>query len=458
VDKVPKYSRLRIIRFCLKQSVITQLHTNFKVPVSRFVWLLGKIFKIIGRNEESLSLLLKSRRIAKLSGADHEIRQIIRREVLGGTSEHLSSLLNSVAGRNATDLAGRILILKIPTLVHGGVVEKGAIIIKFSETLGAIYQLVNVSFLSKYFRIILEPSWVGYSIPQILIWTKLGSEKVVVFSPYDDDFSFISALGMNLVPTTLGPADWANPDRFKKLKVNKKEYDCICIANFDPMKRVDRYLRAVVRVTRRYKDFKAALVCANHGSVRTEILDTVRWAQSKANIDFFHGMSQIELNKLVNKAKVNVLVSLREGANKGLAEGLLAGIPALLVQECACGNQRHINDMTGKVVPDNSIEEELLWFSENYTQFDPRTWAEKNISPQTSTKRLSDLLRKIEITEGRVWIKDLYVKINTPELAYLDNSLDYLLSKRKQLLDEFSRGSSSSNAAVDSFLNTLHES
>ncbi len=142
VDKVPKYSKLRVICFFLKQNAITQLHTNLKIPVSRLVWLLAKIFKIIGRNKESLNLLLKSRRIAKLSGADDEIRQIVRREALEGTSEHLASLLQSVAGRKAADDAPRILILKIPTLDHGSVVEKGAIIIKFTETFGFIYQLV----------------------------------------------------------------------------------------------------------------------------------------------------------------------------------------------------------------------------------------------------------------------------------------------------------------------------
>ena len=45
-----------------------------------------------------------------------------------------------------------------------------------------IYQSLDVHLFARYFHIILEPSWAGYSIAEILIWTTLSPEKVVYVS------------------------------------------------------------------------------------------------------------------------------------------------------------------------------------------------------------------------------------------------------------------------------------
>jgi glycosyltransferase involved in cell wall biosynthesis len=434
---VKLYSKFRLGHFWMRQTVVTWLHTTLRKPVSRSLWVVGWFLTKSGFHKTGLNLLLKGRRIASISGSESTIRRLIERDLQG---RRLESLLVSVEGRNAGEFAGRVLILKTPVIRGNEVVEKGALIVKFTETCGALYQLLDVHLLAEYFRVILEPSWVGYSLAELLVWCKLSPEKVVVLSPYEDDFEFLSRLDLNLVPIVLGPADWVDPETFKEAADSQKEYDSIYVANFDPLKRVDRYLRAVVRVTRLKSDFKAALVCARHGTARQEILDTIGWAQSRANVSFFTGMRQKDLNELVNKAKVNVLASLREGANKGLAEGLFAGVPALLIAECACGNHRHINALTGRVVPDASLESALLWFSENYGDFSPREWAMKNISPSQSVRRLSETLREIEVGEGRAWTKDLYAKVNMPELDYLDPHARRLLSERSALLHAFERG------------------
>lgn len=431
------FSRVRVLRFRLRQAVIWWSQTTAARPLAACLALTGIALRRLGFRRRGLSLLLAGRRLARNGRADAAIRAVVAREQEGASE--LSAMLGAPAKDWVKSCAGRILVLKVPRLADGQVLEKGALVIKFTETFGPAFQGLDVQRLARYFRIILEPSWVGYSLPAILAWTRLSPEKVVVMAPYQPDHDLLRAIDSNLVPVTVGPADWVNPTRFRKLEGVEKTYDAIYVANYNPMKRVDRYLRAVVRVSRSRPEYRAALLCAGvgKGEFGPVTQETIAWAKTRANLDFLRGGNQVMLNELFNRSKVNVLLSLREGMNKGLAEGLFAGTPALLLAESACGNHRHINPETGRVVPDRELEGALGWFSDHDAQFQPHRWAEANISPAASTANLSRELSLLEVAEGRDWTTDLWVKANQPEMKYLDPRNECWYTERTRLLEAF---------------------
>jgi glycosyltransferase involved in cell wall biosynthesis len=450
----PDYSLWRVVRFRLRQTRVWWLHTVFKVPLSQTLFIASLVMKALGLRKAGLKYLLLGRRVAPSSRADAAIWRIVEHDQQG-RSEFEGLLVEAVKKPIHTD---RILILKVPRIEGSEVVEKGALIVKFTETFAPLFNELDVRHLANYFRIILEPSWVGYSVPELLVWTQLRPEKVIVLAPYKSDFDSLLAGQSNLLPVTLGPADWVNPTRFAKLEGAEKVYDSIYVANFNPVKRVDRYLRAVVRVSQRRPEFRAALVCAGLGKETRyghDILATIAWAKRYANVDFFHSVDQRQLNALLNGAKVNVLVSLREGANKCLAEGLFAGTPALLIDECACGNHRHITFETGRSTPDRELEKMLIWFADHHAEFRPNVWAATNISPVASIHRLSQILRELEVAEGSAWTTELKPKMNQPELGYVDAGDDWLLSRREELLAAFAHNTS---VKVDDFIRALAKS
>jgi glycosyltransferase involved in cell wall biosynthesis len=437
------YSRLTVARFRWRQTIVMWSHTTLKTPIGASLVIAGLVLSSIGAKQRGLQLLLKGRRVIEITSVDTLIRRVL--DKCGSDPTPLVSLITIPRDRSATDYASRTLVLKLPTVREDRIIEKGAIILKFTETFAPIHQLIDISLLSRFFRVVLEPSWVGYSLPELLIWSTPGAEKVVVLSPYQDDFDLLSRLDTNLVPVPLGASDWVNPKIFNVCD-NDKIYDSIYVANFNPMKRVDRYLRAVVRVSRKRRNYRAALVCAGYGPSRHEILETVKWAASKADIDYLGGVNHSRLNELFNQSKVNVLLSLREGANKVLTEGMFAGTPALLIAENMGVNRRNINAQTGRIVPDAELEEALVWFSDNYHRYQPRPWAQTHISPTASTYALSRKLEDIEVNEGRIWTKELMPKVNQPELAYLNPVDNWLLEKRMSLLHTFSRGADVTSA------------
>lgn len=445
------FSRWRIVRFRTRQTLAWWLQVKLQRPLAWTLVHLGLAIRGLGFRRKGLSLLLSGRRVTRNSRADNAIRDIIAQDPL--LEEDLVAMFGESASQSLSACAGRTLVVKVPRLQDGEVVEKGALVIKFTETFAPMFTGLDTRRLARYFRIILEPSWVGYSLPEILVWTGLSPEKVIVMAPYQPDFDFLTALDSNLVPVTLGPADWVNPTRFRKLEGVPKVYDAIYVANYNPKKRVDRYLRAIVRVCRRRPGFRAALVCAGVGKndYGQAIGETIAWAKENAAVDFFNPVSQARLNELLNQSKVNVLLSLREGMNKGLAEGLFAGTPALLLAESACGNHRHINPETGRVVPDRGLEKALCWFADHDAEFEPHVWARKQIAPQVSMDRLSNMLRDLEVSEGRAWTLDLAPKTNQPEMRYIDSSNHAMLELRGEMLQAFAKD------AGDARIGELHK-
>ncbi|PTB98414.1 hypothetical protein C9993_07825 [Marinobacter sp. Z-F4-2] len=425
---------LKVNTFLCQQGLKKIIHFKLKVPLSKALVLIGLIFRRVGKSKAGLELILKGRRVAQVKKADDLIFEMVKRN-----SDNFESLLPFAPDFDVEMISRRILILKLPELSDGLIKEKGAIIIKFSESFSIIYKNFDVNSLSKYFNIILEPSSVGYSLPEILVWNKLSPAKVFVMAPYRDDFNFIKGIQANLIPLTLGPSDWVNTERFFKINGKEKNYDAIYIANFNPIKRVERYIKAVSRIQKVRPNFKAALILADHGDKKDEILKYIEYFERKVKIDYFGAMSQVQLNEILNSAKANLLISLREGSNKGLAEGLFSGTPGILIAENAGGNHAHMNEFTGKIVKDGDLEKAMIWLSENYESLSPEVWAKENMSAEISAANLSQVIKGFELEEGREWNTDLKAKINSPELSYFDSRDDWLLSKRRELLEIFSR-------------------
>ncbi len=441
-------------QFRLRQAFYMCLATRLNKIIAYLLVYGGVVARKFGKRSLGLKLILKGRRAADIVRANKIIGEIAHQNI--GIKTEFDELLENGVVESIDGCETRILILKLPTLSETKVIEKGALIIKFSETFIPIYFFLNVKLLTKYFRVILEPSWVGYSIENILAWTALSPEKVVVLASYKSDFDLLSSINTNLIPITLGSADWVDTSIFDKIPSTEKIYDAIYVANFDPIKRVDRYRRAIWRISRKRPGYKAVLVCAEKtGSAKREVLATLESYGSDGgeSFEYIPGLDQASLNVMFSKSKVNVLVSLREGQNKGLAEGLFCGTPALLIEENVGGNHIHINEMTGRVVPDAELENTLEWFADHYTEFAPDEWAISHISPKVSTNTLSQMLKKIELSEGRQWTGGLFVKVNRPELAYLEPRFDWLLDKREELLTVFTKGEDEKN--VIKFLKQL---
>lgn len=186
------FSMARIIRFRLKQGLAWWAQVTLRGPLSRSLVLFGLVLRRLGFRRKGLGLLLSGRRVAVVPRADAAIREIILEDP--AVHQDFVAMFGESASRPLSSCLGRILFVKVPRLDQGRVKEKGALIIKFTETFAPFFLGLDLERVARYFRIILEPSWVGYSLSEILVWTRLAPDKVIVMSPYGPDHALLDAL------------------------------------------------------------------------------------------------------------------------------------------------------------------------------------------------------------------------------------------------------------------------
>jgi len=118
-----------------------------------------------------------------------------------------------------------------------------------------------------------------------------------------------------------------------------------------------------------------------------------------------------------------VLLSLKEGSNRALFEGMFAGTPAILLEKNIGVNKDYINEKTGKLVKERELAESIIHFKKYWQSYDPRSWAMNNISPEKTTEKLVAAINYID--KGvKFTLGDIDTKVNQPEVGYFTNKLD----------------------------------
>jgi glycosyltransferase involved in cell wall biosynthesis len=323
------------------------------------------------------------------------------------------------------DAVNRTIILSAPYTDQSGVFRKGVMLLTFSHTFSFFIRHENWDRLNKSFAFVLEPSWAGYADPDILAFAQTADHCIIQASEIKDRI-LINTIFPEVPCIDTGASNWID-DRFFDLEKGgsdaKKEFDAIYVANLNPIKRVYRAIDAVKDAKKSKSDIKVAVVCAGWGSGSyDELRRHIAYQGVSENLILYEGMAQDKLIDLVLRSKCSILLSLKEGSNRVLFESMFLNVPVICISENVGVNKSYINAQTGLLVPDSLIDKALCFMSEHYTNFAPRRWAMRIISPEVTTNDLSELL--YEHYAGEINCQ-LEVKVNSPEVQY----------RRKDLFD-----------------------
>lgn len=367
-----------------------------------------------GSRSRYLNLLMLEHRLS----LDGRLTPLIRRhlpEILGRMHELVGPCEEHLALKED---GFRAIVLRMPEW-HGEEVRKGVLLIKFGETFRFFFHHIDIARLMRFFSIVLEPSWSGYCLPEVLLWANY-SDPVIVQSSEVLDRDFLRALGTNLVPIEIGASDWVDHRVFQPQHV-PKIFDAIYVANLTPIKRVNVYLRAISRIARSRPGFRAAIALASWGGDQAAFEDMVRYYGVGEQLQVFMRVPQARLNDLINQSRVSVLLSRKEGSNKTLFESLFAGTPGILLKNNIGVNKEYINEHTGRLIDEAELADVMLGFADGTAgKFTPREWVMQHIAPEHSTRKLQEKLA--EHAPGAT--APLFVKVNTPEATYMDASVE----------------------------------
>jgi glycosyltransferase involved in cell wall biosynthesis len=369
-------------------------------------------------------LLMKSHRTT----LNIEIRKLIENKIKeiilnskGSTFlyDNFESISGSIIDNVEAQILKRTLVLKNPKYKNDMLIEKGVLYVMFTSTTKALYSYYNILDLIHAYTLVIEPSWSGYCDPDILFLANISSDPVFIGATEKSDFTFLERLNSNLHPLNFGSSNWVDYNVFKPLKLNK-EYDAIMVAVWAIYKRHHILFKAISKL--KDETFKIALVGVPYKGTLEEIKKLISYYKIENNIVIFENLSPKEVNVLLNKSKVNILLSKKEGSNRSIFEGFFANIPGIVLRDNIGVNKDYINILTGSLISDKELPSTLIFYQKNFHRYKVREWALKNISFDKTTESLNNEIKNHEILNGRQWTEDIATKVNCPELVYLDRN------------------------------------
>ena len=287
--------------------------------------------------------------------------------------------------------------------------EKGVLVLAYSYVFPLLGQLFDLERIVRRYHLVLEPSWSGYCNPDVLCYRGVD-ERVFVQAYEPRDREFIEVLQSNLVAVPISANWWIDHRVFAPMPAVSKDLDVIMIAGWASYKRHAQFFAALRTLRRRGIRLKVALVGYSLGLTVADLQATAAAHHVDDQIEWYEGVSQSDVNLLLNRSKVSVIWSRKEGVNRAIIEGMFAGVPCILRDGFNYGYRYpYINDATGRFAAEDELPDALVWMVDNYQQFDPRSWVMEQMSCQLATAILE---RTIRDHAPGPWTTPMAVKIS----------------------------------------------
>jgi glycosyltransferase involved in cell wall biosynthesis len=372
-----------------------------------------------GNVRRGFSLFCKLHRGDFLGLGNARIERLVRgaaaghnKAVLALYQEHVEHVTPSALvarfDREPEKLLGPIaMVLKSPR--EG---EKGVLLLQYSYTFPLFARRFDIEKVAARYHIVLEPDWSGFCDPNILSYSRYRFPVFVQgFEPRDAQF--ITGLGSNLVVVPTSTNWWVDHRLFRPLPGAKKEFDLVMVAGWGAYKRHHRFFRALSVLKRKGHRSRALLLGYPVGLTKDDLLREAAYYGLLDQLEFHEWVPYEKVNEFVNRAKVNIIWSRKEGVNRAIIEGMFAGVPCLVREGFNYGyHYPYINPQTGCFAAENRLPDKLLWMTENYRQFAPREWVAANMTCQRATEILSGVIARTAAARGEPWTGGLAVKVN----------------------------------------------
>ena len=290
--------------------------------------------------------------------------------------------------------------------------EKGVIIILYSYAFPLFAKLFDVPAIAKRYHIVLEPSWAGYCDLDILCYTQYDF-PVFVQGYERRDEAFVGNTSANLVMIPTGNNWWADHRLFKPIPGISKDIDIVMIAGWGAYKRHAQLFAALGTLRRKHITPKVLLMGYDLGLTKNDILGLAKFYGVDDQIEWHENLSRDQVNFHLNRAKVNILWSRKEGQNRAVIEGMLAGVPCIMREGHNYGDHyAFINGRTGCFSTEANLPETIARMIDTHETYSPREWVMANMSCQRATQVVGEAVGRLARTRGESFSGELAVKLN----------------------------------------------
>lgn len=386
--------------------------------------LFGLMSLVIGRRRQGAEALARTHRADLCRFADRFVEGCFRAALAGETGFIASSLRQSlseypsiVEPQASTApfhrdpeklLGGCMIVLKSPS--EG---ERGVLYMYYSYVYPLLLKYFDIDSIREKYDLVIEPSWSGYCDLNILCLSVL-ERPVFVGSIEPRDTAFLRAMHANFVPVHFGGNTWVDADVFRPLQGVEKDIDVVCIASWAWYKRHWAIFRTLRVIRNRGLRLRVALVGYAIDLTLEDIRQQARFFGVEDMIEFHERLAPEQVNAMLNRSKVNLLWSRREGVNRAIIEGMAAGVPCVVRTGFNYGYRYpYINDKTGAFASENDLPDVLLRMIADHGSYSPRAYVLSEMIPEASAARLNAVIKASAEQAGERWTRDIAVKVST---------------------------------------------
>jgi len=310
---------------------------------------------------------------------------------------------------------GNLLVLKPFDPATG---EKGVLYLQYTESILSFAALFDLAAVARRYRLVLEPSTWGYQDASFLLLLRHGFD-VIVQAQDAPDYEYIRGLASNLRPIRLGAGDWIDPQLFTAERT-PKVFDFVMVASWSPVKRHTLFFASLAAAG--LQRAPVALIGYPWEGRTREDIERAAAHYGIANVTVFERIPRQEVARIVRSSRVGVMLSRREGANRGVYECLFCDVPVVISRANRGFNKDHINVATGRLADDETLGEVLAGVLADHQGFAPRAWAEQHTGYVRASQTLNGFLRQLAREQGEPYETNIAVTRSAPYAMYVDDA------------------------------------
>jgi glycosyltransferase involved in cell wall biosynthesis len=288
--------------------------------------------------------------------------------------------------------------------------EKGVCYIAFEHRWARLvhqYRAQLEAFAKRYLLIV-HPVWatphglINYYLPAI--WP--GDDPVFACVSDPHDLETLPRQSPRYVVIPRYCSHWVNPAVYPQVPFAQKNIDIVMLANFGKYKRHFALFKALREMPRTVK-----VVCiGQHNDQRTrEVLLAEAAAYGVADrFELKENAPDTVVFDCMARAKVNLILSKREGSCIALVEAMFANTPSGMLQDAEVGSRVFINEHTGRFLSDDNLGAQLMDFIADAGKFAPRQWMlEQKHDCHGSSAVMNEVIKRTMLARGQDWTTDL---------------------------------------------------
>jgi glycosyltransferase involved in cell wall biosynthesis len=291
--------------------------------------------------------------------------------------------------------------------------ERGVLYIDYSYVFASFAGLFDLGAIADRYHLVLEPSWSGVCMPEILLYSRLA-QAVFVQTIEPRDRQVLATIRTNLTPVPVAANYWVDYRPIKPLPAEQRDIDVIMVAAWAGIKRHWRFFRTIAALRRRGRALRVALVGYKYDKTIDDIRAQAEYFGIADQVMLFERLSQEDVSALLSRSKVHVLWSRRECANRAIIEAMFADVPIIVRSGLTFGfPYPYINDRTGRFVEEKDLGNAILEMIDSHASYSPRRWVLEHMTCQKATNIVENAIRAAAVHAGEPWTSGLVVKTST---------------------------------------------